>query len=212
MKTSLKFVAMGALALLILIPAAFAQTPETSVLSVTEPLDVGGTILQPGEYTIRVMKSFTDRNKVQVTSPDMRTVYATVLTIPHALGPNEESPNTTFVFYPAAEGSLRALRTWFAPNPAASGGGHDIVYDAARARQLAALAKAPVTAYPATTAVADLDTTRLEVVTMDPVVTPAPMISSQTPEMPGTASSVPLIALLGLISLGGAFAVRMART
>lgn len=210
MKTSLKFVVMGALALQISIPAAFAQTPETSVLSVTEPLDVGGTILQPGEYTIRVMKSFTDRNKVQVTSPDMGTVYATVLTIPHALSPNEESPNTTFVFYPAAEGSPRALRTWFAPNPAASGGGHDIVYEAGRARQLAALANAPVTAYPAT-AVAELDTTRLEVVTVDPVV-PAPMISSQTPEMPGTASNVPLIALLGLISLGGAFAVRMART
>jgi putative cell wall-binding protein len=227
MKSTLRLLVMSALALLISIPATYAQTPETSTLPVTEPLDVGGTILQPGTYAIRVLPSRADRNKVQVTSPDFKTVYATVLTVPHALAPNEEMPNTMFVYYPAGEGSVRALRTWFAPNPEASLGGHDIVYSATRAQQLARLTNTRVVTYQDTVTTADLDTADLTVVTPEATVeeytyvsptTPAPMISSETrtettteTEMPNTASRIPLIALLGLASLAGAFAFRIAR-
>jgi hypothetical protein len=241
MKSTLRIAVLSALALLISAPAAFAQTPEASVLPVSEPLDVGGTILQPGTYTIRVMPSLADRNKVQITSPDLKTVYATVLTVPHALLPSEEPANTVFVYYPAGEGQPAALRTWFAPDPEASGGGHDIVYDQSRAQQLARLANSRVVAYPTETVVADLDTAPLQVVTPEakievytppaPVAvaetrtepTPAPMISSETrtettqiaeanePEMPQTAGKVPFIALFGLLSLGGAVAFRLAR-
>lgn len=224
MKSTLRLLAMGALALLISIPATYAQTPETSTLPVTEPLDVGGTILQPGTYAIRVLPSRADRNKVQITSPDFKTVFATVLTVPHALAPNEEMPNTMFVYYPAGDGSVRALRTWFAPNPEASLGGHDIVYGATRAQQLARLGGTRVVTYQDTTTTADLDTAELTVVTPEATVetytyvaptTPAPMISSETTstetEMPNTASRIPLIALLGLVSLAGAAVFRIAR-
>lgn len=220
MKNTLRLVVLAALALLISVPATFAQTPETSTLPVTEPLDVGGTILQPGTYTIRVLPSRADRNKIQITSPDMKTVFATVLSIPHALAPNEEVPNTMFVYYPAGDGSPRALRTWFAPNPEASQGGHDIVYSATRAQQLARLAGTRVVTYQDTVTSADFDTADLQVVTPEatvetytyvtPTVTPAPMTSSER-EMPDTASRVPLIALLGLMSLAGALALRVAR-
>jgi hypothetical protein len=102
-------------------------------------------------------------------------------------------------------------------------GGHDVVYPEARAQQLARLAKSKVVSYRGETAVADLDNTELLVVTPEAKVetyTPAPMISSQpvqlaeseSPEMPNTASRVPLIALLGVVSLAGAAAFRMART
>jgi len=232
MNPKLRLVAVSAFALLISIPA-FAQTPEASILPVNEPLDVGGTILQPGTYVIKVLRSQTDRNKVQITSEKGDKIFATVLTVPHTLEPGEEIPNTTFVFYPAGEGSPRALRTWFAPDPEASGGGHDIVYDESRARQLARIANATVTAYPSTAASADLETRELRVITPEPVVvrtpvvttpvveTPAPMISSEpvpvqtadtTPmEMPQTASNLPLIALLGLASLGAAVTIHVAR-
>lgn len=231
MKSTLRLVVVGAFALLVSIPM-LAQIPEASILPVTEPLDVGGTILQPGDYMIRVLPSDKDRNKVQITSPDRKTVYVTALTIPHALEPNEQGTNSTFVFYPAGEGMPRALRTWFAADTTVSQGGHDIVYQEARAKQLARLANSRVVSYPAETAVADLDNTELQVVTPEakvetytyvapptPVTTPAPMISSEqvpvaetkSPEMPSTASRVPLIALLGLVSLAGAAAFRMAR-
>lgn len=245
MNSKVKLVAVGAFALLISMPA-LAQTPEASILPVSEPLDVGGTILQPGTYLIRVLPSVTDRNKVQITSQNRDKVYATVLTVPHTLEPNEEIPNTTFVFYPAGEGMPRALRTWFAPDPKASGGGHDIVYEESRAKQLARIANATVTAYPSSTSTADLDTAELAVIRPEPVITPAPapvavtpapepvvetpapapypapeppapMISSEsapadtTPAMPQTAGPLPLMALLGLASLGGALTLRLAR-
>ena len=230
MRSTSQLLAVGALALLISVPA-FAQTPESSILPVTEPLDVGGTILQPGTYAIRVLPSFTGRNKVQVTSPDLQTVYATVLTVPHPLEPNEEVPNTTFVYYPAEAGAPRALRTWFAPNPTASQGGHDIVYEESRAKQLARLAKDRVVSYRDVTDVAQLDDTELRIVMPDErietytyvaPVTPAPMTSATTVQvaearpietrriqMPATASSTPLIALLGLLALGVAVAIRV---
>lgn len=228
MKRRMTAVTAAVIALLIFVPATYAQTPESSILPVTEPLDVGGTVLQPGEYLIRVIPSRADRNKIQITSRDMKTVYATVLTVPHHLEPGEEVPNTMFVYFPAENGAPRALRTWFAPNPEASQGGHDIVYEESRARQLARLASEPVPSVVEDTAVADFDTTTVTVIEPEPVVeTPAPtvvetapvepepMISSEpeqeTPDMPRTASRIPLVALLGLASLAVAVVIRVAR-
>lgn len=229
MKPSLRPMVVVAFALLIS-TAAFAQTPEVSVLPVTEPLDVGGTILEPGTYHIRVIPSTTDRNKIQVTSVDGTKVFATALSVPHPLEPGEEVPSTTFIYYPAGEGQPRALRTWFAPNPEASQGGHDIVYDESRAKQLARLANSRVVYYPPTTTITEIETSDLQVVTPEATVEtytyipPAtviettrdttPMTSASTTddvEMPATASNVPLMALLGLISLAGAVAFRIAR-
>ena len=188
MKNASKTLLVTALALVLTAGAAMAQTPEASVLPVTEPLDVGGTILQPGTYTIRVLPSMYDRNKIQVTSMDGTQVYATALTVPHPLEPNEEVPNTTFIFYPAGEGQPRALRTWFAKFPDASQGGHDIIYDESRARQLARLAKHNVVSYPAAVTVETRDTADLQVVTPQstievyevPAPPPAPLVTETT--------------------------------
>lgn len=227
MKKTLRLMAVSAFALLIS-TAAFAQTPEASVLPITEPTDVGGTILQPGTYTIRVLPSFVDRNKVQITSQDGQTVYATVLTVPHPFEPGETTPNTMFVYFPAGNGQPRALRTWFAQFPEASQGGHDIVYEESRAKELARLADSRVVAYKDDIAVAELETTPLEVVTpqatIETYTVPTPVVVETTPamtsnvtetreeaEMPATASNLPLMALLGLLSIAGALAFRMVR-
>lgn len=210
MKNLMRLMRFGVLALLISAPMAFAQTPEVSTLPVDEPLDVGGTILQPGVYTIRVVPTQGDRNRVQITSPDMKTIYATVLTVPHDLEPNEEIPATRFVFFPAGDGQPRALRTWFPPNTAMEAG-HDVVYEESRAKQLARLANAPVVTHRGDD---------LQVVTPDATVqvytprpAPAPQISSAPTEMemPQTAGKIPMIALLGLLSFAAAAAVRVLR-
>ena len=185
MKNMLKPLALSALVVLISMSAAFAQTPEASVLRVTDPLDVGGTLLQPGVYTIRVLPSFESRNQIQITSPDLKTVFATVLTVPHYVVPNEETPNTTFVFYPTADGQSAALRTWYAAFPDASQGGHDIVYSKSRAEQLARLSHSNVVSYQDQTAVANLNTVPLQVVTPEATVetyTPPPVASVATTE------------------------------
>lgn len=267
MKNALKLMAVSAIVLMISAPAAFAQSQEVSTLSITEPTDVGGTILQPGTYMIRVVSPVADRNKVQITSVDREKIYATVLTIPHQLEPNEEVPNSTFIFYPSGEGKPRALRTWFSTNPVT--GGHDFVYDESRARQLARLANEPVVSYRSEPTVAEYNVvapdatvepyewpapTQTTEVTTTTVTTPAPVMettttvntapmnttvdttsslnttsstssttvdttmasstedTTETPvEMPQTASRTPLLALLGVMSLVAAIAVRMAR-
>ncbi|HEX2060919.1 MAG TPA: hypothetical protein VHK90_09265 [Thermoanaerobaculia bacterium] len=240
MRSTFRVLAIAAFAMLIAAPAALAQTPEVSTLPVDEPLDVGGTILQPGTYQIRVVPSLGDRNRVQITSVDGTKIYATVLTVPHDLEPGEDPPNTTFVYYPAGEGQPRALRTWFAPGGAAMDAGHDIVYEESRARQLARLANSRVVAYPEDATIAE--NTTLNVVTPDarietytvtttpaPTPAPAPVVETETEtvpmtsaqpeqvaeatpvEMPRTAGHIPVIALFGLLSLGAAAAARAAR-
>jgi hypothetical protein len=114
-----------------------------------------------------------------------------------------------------------------------SGGGHDIVYEESRAKQLARLAKSSVGAYDTTEQVAELENRHLHVVTPEatvepypvvvaaPVVVPAPpaQISSSTVqvaenepvEMPKTAGNVPMIALAGLLLLGAAVTFRTIR-
>lgn len=243
MKNALKLMAVSAIVLMISAPAAFAQSQEVSTLAITEPTDVGGTILQPGTYLVRVVSPQADRNKVQITSVDRDKVYATVLTIPHQLEPNEEIPNSTFVYFPAEEGRARTLRTWFSTNPVT--GGHDFVYDQSRATQLARVSNAPVYSYrseptvaeynvvapdatveqyewpaPAPVQTTEVTTTTVTTPTPAPFVestpAPTPMASSAPeetmPEMPQTASRTPLLALLGVMSLVAAVAVRMFRS
>lgn len=230
MKTMWRLMVLSALAVaigLVSAPTAFAQIPEVSTLPVVgEPLDIGGTILQPGTYQIKVVPR-SNRNFVQVTSVDGNEIFATVLTVPHALPPTEELENTMFVYYPAANGAPRALRTWFAPN-STSGGGHDIVYPEDRAKQLAQLANANVVTYRGD----NVETAELQVVTPQATVEtyvvppppPAPVIAqieepeepvkvaeARTEELPRTASNLPLVALGGLLALGAAVAVRFAR-
>jgi hypothetical protein len=192
----------------ITVPAAFAQTPEYSTIDLTEPTSVGDKVLQPGQYLIRVLPGFANRNRVQVTNMDKSTIYTTLLTVPHAFGPNEEKPNTTLVFYPAFEGQPRTLRTWFAPSPV-DNEGHDIVYDEARAQILARAAGAPVVTYRGPVVVTDATDPDLQVVTPDstfkPYVTETPV---RTASMPRTAGKLPLFMLLGAMSIAGAFVLR----
>jgi hypothetical protein len=218
----LRFTAVMMLAGVLSVTAAHAQTPEYSTIEFTEPTDVGGTVLQPGQYLIRVLPGFAHRNRVQITDLDRQTIYATLLTVPHQAGPNAEIPTTMMIFYPAFEGQPRALRTWFAPHPV-DNEGHDFVYEESRARQLARAAEAPVVTYTGTIT-ADA-TPPLRVVTPDarvePYVAPAPLVTTAPPPVPApvqiaevrtlprTAGKLPLVALLGILAMTGALVLRV---
>lgn len=217
MKAPTRLPVLSAFALIFGVISAIAQAPEASYLRVGEPLDVGGTLLQPGVYVIRVLP-LTNRNILQVTNEDRSKIYATVLSIPHALGTKEQK-NTEYVLYPPTAGSPRALRTWFAPD-SASAGGHDIVYPERRAMELAALVKEPVVAYKDETKVEELKIAKLEVVTpqkeiipyVEPTPAPKPAVIAAAAELPRTASRIPLVATLGLLMLGVAVGIRALRS
>jgi hypothetical protein len=212
---------------------ASAQTVEKSFFVLTEPLDVGGTILQPGDYQIKVIPLQSNRNLLQVTGADKTKIYATLLSIPHAEGPGGvKVPESRYLYYPPVNGHIRALRTWFAADTPTLGG-HDVVYPRLRAIELAAAIKEPVVAVPDEVKEAEYTTAPLLVVTPEkevkpyvevtaskpvapkdsvtavtpPVPEPAPkpvVVAENRPHhkrLPGTASDVPLIAGLGLLSV-----------
>lgn len=198
-------------------PAANAQTErENSTFTVTEPTAVGSFTLDPGEYVIKVVVLESNRNMVQVTNLEQTKVYASVLATPHAIRQGEVLPSSRYIYYAAAPGQLRALRTWFARDSAF---GQDIIYPKGRALEIAVAAKEPVIAIPEgvketeyKSATLMLVTPEKEVKPYEPVAVPAPpvLVAEARPakSLPRTASNVPLLGLLGLLSLGGGLALR----
>lgn len=217
MKKLMKRLAIGTSALLLgaaATPVAYAQSErENSTFTTTEVIDVGGFTLQPGTYLIKVVMLASNRNTIQVTNVEQTKVFANVLATPHPIRGDEAIPSSRYVYYAATPGQPRALRTWFArdtPN------GQDILYPKARALELAVVAKEPVLAIAEDVKETEYKTVPLVIVTPDrqvkPYEPPAPtaVVAENRPakRLPRTASQVPLVALAGLLSLGGAFGLR----
>lgn len=214
MRKLMSSLAIGALATLLAVaaaPVAEAQSDrENSTFTVTEPVDVGGFTLEPGTYLIKVVMLSSNRNMIQVTNEAQTKIFASVLATPHPIRPGEAAPSSRYVYYPAVAGHNKALRTWFARD---TSNGQDIVYPKRHAMELAVAVKEPVIAVPDDVKETELETAPLAVVTPEKQVKPyePPPVVASTPArkpLPQTASPVPLLAALGLLSLGGAFGLR----
>jgi len=218
MKKLMTCLALGTFATLLGVvsaPVAYAQSNnENSTFTVTEPLDVGGFTLQPGTYLIKVVMLASDRNSIQVTNVEQTKVFANVLSTPHPIRADEVVPSSRYIYYATAPGQPKALRTWFARDTEK---GQDIIYPKRRAMELAAAAKEPVIAIPDEVKEAEYKSVPIAVVTPDlqlkPYAEPAPpvVVAEARPlkQLPATASHIPLFAALGLLSLGGAFGLRI---
>ena len=199
---------------------------KKTTLTVSEPLQVpdcctpGHTVaLQPGEYVIMLVDSLSDRHIVRIFDKDQKHVMTTILAIPnYRLRPTGK---TVFQFWEVPAGEPRALRAWFYPG---DNFGQEFAYPKQKAAKIAAFVKTPVPAIVVeTTAVEELKTVPLvavdetgttteivaaqpaEVVAPQPATAPSADRSVETgtpaPEMPHTASAMPLLGLVGLASL-----------
>jgi len=174
---------------------------------------VGAQTLPAGTYVFKIADSLADRHIVQIFNQDETHVFTTILAIPnYRLKPTDK---TVMTFRERAEGQPEALRAWFYPGHQ---WGEEFVYPKYRAVELAKLTNEPVLA------IAELPT-EPEALKEAPVeaVTPAgeevPMAqvveappvetasAAAAEPMPETASEMPLLALMGLLSLGAGFAV-----
>src|SRR5512140_3929984 len=139
MKKSFGWLAAGTSVAMLLAVAgrqSFGQmAAPASELTVTEPMDVGGKVLEAGTYRIEVVRLDESRNLLQVKSPDGMQLYTTVLSVPHDTVAGEVVPENRFVYFPARPGIPMVLRTWYEKDRSS---GHDIVYPRARALELAA--------------------------------------------------------------------------
>jgi hypothetical protein len=181
---------------------------------------VGAQTLSAGTYVFKIMDSMSDRHIVQVFNVAEDHVYTTILAIPnYRLRPTDK---TVMTFKERAEGQPEAIRAWFYPGRQ---WGEEFVYPKSRALELAKIVNEPVLATPIelpapvealkTAPVIAVKPTGEEVAVAEVVETPpAELAAAETPTpataapaatLPQTASHLPLVALIGLLSLGAWF-------
>jgi hypothetical protein len=218
----LLFIGLGAMALA---PAARADAwNQKTVVTFSEAVEVPGQILPAGTYVFKLVNSSTSRHIVQVFSKDEKRVFGTFLAIPNYR--QRVADKTIIRFEERAPGSPQAIKAWFYPHRTY---GHEFVYPKAEAVALAKANNTPVPAMPTELA----PNTTKPVVTMkapeivamlvvplrveEPTGEEVELAQASAPsapaaqlpqELPATASSLPLVGLLGLLSLGTAFAIR----
>jgi len=213
--TMMFFVSLVALAVS---PAVKAdEHDKRTIVTFSQSIEIPGVgqqFLPAGTYVFKLVDNLGDRDIVQVFSQDETHVYATILSIPnYRLKPTNK---TVMTFRERAAGQPEAIRAWFYPGAT---WGQEFVYPKSRAIEIAKVAQQPVLAMPTELAP--------EIVKSEPptqalraapivAVTPkgeevevAQVIPPKTElaqaELPKTASSLPLLGLMGLLALGLGF-------
>jgi hypothetical protein len=221
---------------------AFGARADTwnkkTVVTFNQPVEIPGRVLPAGTYMFRLLDSPSDRHIVQIFNADGTQIIATILAInDYRLQPTGD---TVMKFNERPGDSPEALRAWFYPG---DNFGQEFVYPKVRAVQLAQTEKIAVPAVEVDTlddnaiktapiVAITPDQKEVEVVTVIQTTppaavaetpapaadaTPAPVEAApaaETQQLPKTASSMPLIALLGGLSislaLGLVFVLKLA--
>ena len=223
MLNTTRFIALTSLAAaLAFAPIASAdEWNKKTILTVRETIQLPNAVLPPGTYTFKLLDSLSDRHIVQVFDKDGMHLVTTVLAIPnYRLQPTDKSD---FTFWEVPAGNPPALRAWFYPG---DNFGQEFAYPKNMSTQISASAKMTV---PTTAAVTPEEMKTAPIVATAPAFVPPPepvAAPVETPEvaaveppplpagpeipveLPHTASAVPLIGLLGLISMSAFFALR----
>jgi hypothetical protein len=108
------FAAASCLGLLTFVPSAMAdQWNKKTIITVNEPVQVPGKVLQPGKYVMKLMESPSNRHIVQIFNEREDQLQTTVLAIPnYRLQP---TGNTEFQWWETPAGQPKAMRAWFYP-------------------------------------------------------------------------------------------------
>jgi hypothetical protein len=187
---------------------AAAQTRNNrTVLTFSQPIEVPGRILPAGTYTFQLADSLSDRHIVQIFNADGSEIITTILAINNYR--MTATDKTVVTFNEAVRGEPEAIRAWFYPG---NNFGQEFVYPRDRAVELAVAARTVVPAVTvADASVEDLRTVPLVAITPERREAPIAAVIQTTPVaegqqarlLPRTASSLPLIALFGLLSVVG---------
>ncbi len=205
-----------ALAMFTLATGARADTAfsKRTVVTFNEPVEIPGQVLPSGTYTIELYESFGNRHIVRIYNADRTELIATVLAIPNQrLTPTEDN---VLKFSERPGNAPDALKAWFYPG---DNFGQEFVYPKARAVELAQQTQEPIPAVetePAT--IEEFKSKRIVSETPEktevaiPEALPIPSQGTETlspaASLPKTASQVPLIGLLGVLSVTFAFVLK----
>jgi hypothetical protein len=204
---------------------------KKTVVTFSQPVEIpGGIVLPAGTYVFKLLDSLSDRHIVQIFNQDQNHIYATILAIPNWR--LDVTDKTVMTFGERAAGDPQAIRSWFYPG---DNFGQEFVYPKRRAVELAKMTNLPILAMPTeleseitkpAKSVNDEPVVALkqapltavkptgEEVEVAQVVTPPPAQQKETADakgsmeqLPQTASLLPLLGLIGLLSLGAGLAL-----
>ena len=195
---------------------------KKTVVTITETIQLPHTVLEPGTYVFKLADSLSDRHIVQIFSADETHVFATILAIPnYRLKPTGKS---VFQFWETPAGNPRAMRAWFYPG---DNFGQEFAYPKMKSVEIAKITKTAVptvlveekevdVAVLKTAPVVFVDDSgkerplKVETLVASNSSSSGPEPSSQPQDapavsaaqtLPGTASQLPSIGLVGLASL-----------
>lgn len=188
---------------------------KKTIMKLTEPMQIEGVLLQPGTYVFKLMNSMSDRSVVRIMNEDETDVVATVIGSPHY---QLEPPNKTQLdFWESPAVTPPAVKDWHYPGEMLG-----LQFTEPPPTQVAA-APAPPPAVAQATPEPE-PTPAPEEPAVAPAPAPAPTEEAQAPEpepapaepapvetLPKTASSLPLVLLVGLSFLSLSALVRRLR-
>lgn len=152
--------AASCLGVMTFVPGAMAdQWNKRTIITVGEPVQVPGKVLQPGKYVMRLMDSPSNRHIVQIFNEREDQLQTTVLAIPnYRLQP---TGNTEFQWWETPAGQPKAMRAWFYPG---DNFGQEFAYPK---NQAVTLATANTAAVPTTYAQTEAELATARVGTVD---------------------------------------------
>lgn len=203
---------------------------RTTQLTVSEPTMVGSVLLDPGTYTLHVNDFQSEKVQVVVTRNSDNKTMGTVIASRErrSLDSHQASDNQTQFTYTTANGHP-AVATWFYPGDewgekfaygaettASATTGGDVTMTQTPAPTVSTSTMAESTPPAETAAPATTEREEHTVAEAAPAPAPAPEETRPAPApeaktLPKTASSTPLVALLGALALAGASVVRFGR-
>lgn len=209
-----------------LLPSARAdEWNKKTIITFSQSVEIPGQVLPAGTYTFKLLDSPSDRHIVQIFNADGSQLITTILAInDYRLKPTGD---TVMKFSERPGDSPEALRAWFYPG---DNFGQEFVYPKVRAIQLAQTTQIPVPAVAVETMDENvIKTAPIVAVTPDQkevevtavIQTTAPVVAvaaparvevapvRETEELPRTASYLPLIALLGGLSISLAIGLKL---
>ena len=89
------------------------ELDEKTIIAITQPIDMQGTILPAGQYVLKLLGSPSNRDIILVFDSDETRLMTTILAI-HAYR-QDPTDRSAFSFYESRAGQPAALHTWFYP-------------------------------------------------------------------------------------------------
>ena len=190
---------------------------KRTVVTFHQPVEIPRHVLIPGTYVMKLVDLDSHRDIVQFLNKKENHVIATVFAVP-TYEPNKVHDRTFFTYEERAANAPQALKTWFYPGDP---WGEEFVYPSAKpvvnaappanftprpAPAEAPHAEAPPA--PAPAVAQNVAPAKPEPAKPVEVAQAAPAPAAKPQELPKTASSVPLIALLGGLSGASGLALK----